>query len=53
MGRPRSFDFGLEGKMFGTEFDFEDSSSYHWGDSGDNGIKCTSEFSSSGLGLDV
>lgn len=33
MGRPGSFDFGLEGKMFGTEFDFGDSSSDHWGDS--------------------
>lgn len=53
MGRPGSFDFGLEGRMFGTDFDFGDSGSNHCGDNGDNRIKCTSEFSSSGLGVDV
>lgn len=53
MGRPGSFDFELEGKVFGTEFDFRDSGSNRYGDNGANGIKCASKFSSSGLGVDV
>lgn len=48
VGRPGCFDFGLEGKIFGTDFGFGDSGSNCCGDIGlsENGVKYNDEYSS-------